>query len=135
MISSQCILHTRNISLPIENQLIVLHLRFWQAWELLRRDSLMELVDCTMSLQDDEKLEVHRLINIALLCIRNEAEQRPSMERVDAMLQGRDSESEAVVLKPGNEEQCLESIRFFCCWQEWSWHCEGRKRVIFLEFI
>jgi hypothetical protein len=34
------------------------------------------------------------------------------MERVVAMLQG-DSQSEAVVPKPGNEEQYLESIRLF----------------------
>jgi hypothetical protein len=89
------------------------HLGFGrQAWELLQRDSLVELVDRTMSLQDEEKLEVHRLINIALLCIQNEAEQRPSMERVVAMLQG-DGQSEAVMPKPGNEEQYLESIRLF----------------------
>lgn len=72
----------------------------------------MDLVDPTMSLQDEEKLEVHRLINIALLCIQNEPEQRPNIERVVAMLQG-ESESEAVVSTPGMDEENLESIRLF----------------------
>lgn len=65
-----------------------------------------------MSLRDEEKVEVHRVINIALLCIQNEAEERPSMERVVAMLQG-ESEAEVVALKPGNEEILLETMRLF----------------------
>ncbi|KAG0618722.1 hypothetical protein M758_4G087800 [Ceratodon purpureus] len=88
-----------------------MYLSKW-AWDLHRRDKLMDLVDPHMSLQDEEKLEVHRLINIALLCIQNEPEQRPSMERVVAMLQG-ESEAEVVALKPGNDEHYLESIRLF----------------------
>lgn len=72
----------------------------------------MDLVDPYVSLQDEEKPEVHRLINIALLCIQNEAEHRPSMERVVAMLQG-ESEAEVVALKPDDEEQYLESRRLY----------------------
>lgn len=70
----------------------------------------MDMVDKTMSLEGDEdELEVQRLINIALLCIQNVAEQRPSMERVVAMLQG-DSESEAVA-PVKYEDEYSDSIR------------------------
>ncbi|KAG0559647.1 hypothetical protein KC19_10G121000 [Ceratodon purpureus] len=79
-----------------------MYLSKW-AWGLLRQDNLMELIDPTMSLQDDEMLEVHRVINVALHCIQNEADQRPSMERVVAMLQG-DSESDGVAPQPGIDE-------------------------------
>jgi len=34
----------------------------------------MDMMDPTLSLQDDEALEVQRLINTALLCIQNAAE-------------------------------------------------------------
>lgn len=79
-------------------------------WDLYRQDKLMDLVDKTMTLKDEEKMEVHRAINIALLCIQNEAEQRPSMEQVVAMLQGQ-GESEIVVLKPRSEEKLMENIK------------------------
>jgi hypothetical protein len=69
----------------------------------------MDMVDSTMSLQFEEKVEVRRVINIALHCIQNAAEDRPTMERVVAMLQG-DSESEAVILRPADEEY-LETLR------------------------
>jgi len=69
----------------------------------------MELIDPTMSLQDDEKVEVHRLINIALLCIQNEAELRPRIEQVVAMLQG-ESDYQAMVPKSTMDEQYLGSI-------------------------
>lgn len=83
-----------------------------QAWELHRQGRVMDLIDPNISLQDEEKLEVQRLITVSLLCVQTAAEQRPSMERVVAMLQG-DSESEAVVLQPGNVEQGLKSMRLF----------------------
>lgn len=51
----------------------------------------MDLVDSAISLQDEEKLEKQRVINIGLLCIQNEAEEWSSMEREVAMLRG-DSE-------------------------------------------
>nr|XP_024365978.1 putative serine/threonine-protein kinase [Physcomitrium patens] len=81
-------------------------------WDLYRQGKLVDSVDRTMSLRDEEKVEVHRVMNIALLCIQNEAEERPSMERVVAMLQG-ESEAEVVALKPGNEGNLLESTRLF----------------------
>jgi len=58
------------------------------AWRLHGQGRVMDLVDPTMSLQDEEKLEVQRLITTSLLCIQISAEPRPSMERVVAMLQG-----------------------------------------------
>ena len=70
----------------------------------------MDLVDPTLILQDDERAEVLRLINIALLCSQDEAEQRPTMARVVAMLQ-HDTESEVVVLASVTKERQLDSLR------------------------
>lgn len=50
------------------------------------------------------------------------------MERVVAMLQG-DSESELVVLHPGNVEQSLDTVEVYIL-REWSWDCEGGRGVI-----
>lgn len=72
----------------------------------------MEVVDTSLSLQDDEILEVERVINIALLCIQNAAEQRPSMERVVAMLQG-GTAAEVATPQASHEEAYLENIRLF----------------------
>ncbi|KAG0504688.1 hypothetical protein M758_11G071100 [Ceratodon purpureus] len=80
------------------------------AWKLHREGNLMDLVDPKLNLRDDERLEVQRLINIALLCVQNTAEQRPTMARVVAMLQN-DSESEVLVLNSGDEEQSLDTVR------------------------
>lgn len=85
-----------------------MYLSKW-AWELHRAGDVMDMVDSTMSLQFEEKVEVRRVINIALQCIQNAAEDRPTMERVVAMLQG-DSESEAVLMRPADEEY-LETLR------------------------
>nr|PNR26577.1 hypothetical protein PHYPA_030058 [Physcomitrium patens] len=76
------------------------------------KGKLVDSVDRTMSLRDEEKVEVLRVMNIAVLCIQNEAEERPSVKRVVAMLQG-ESEAEVVALKPGNEEKLLETMRLF----------------------
>ena len=70
----------------------------------------MKLVDPTMILSEDEKLDVQRLINIALLCSQAAAEQRPIMAKVVAMLQ-HDRESEVVVLTSGKKERQLDSMR------------------------
>lgn len=68
----------------------------------------MHLVDPTLDLQDDQKLQVQRLINIALLCLQNNDEQRPTMARVVAMLQG-DTAAEAAVVNSGVEDQTKDS--------------------------
>lgn len=74
----------------------------------------MELVDPTLIFQDDEKPEMQRLINIALLCTQHEAEQRPAMARVVAMLQN-DTQSEVVVHTSSNsgtsKPQELDTMR------------------------
>jgi hypothetical protein len=63
-------------------------------------EKLLDLIDPTLILSEDEKIEVQRLIKIALLCSQAEAEQRPTMARVVAMLQ-HDTESEVVVVSSG----------------------------------
>jgi len=80
----------------------------FQAWKLHGEGNLMQLVDSTLDLQDDQKLGVQRLINIALLCLQNDEQQRPTMARVVAMLQG-DTESEVVVVNGEVEDQYKDS--------------------------
>lgn len=74
-----------------------------QAWHLHDLNSLMDLVDPTLHLTDDELRDVHRVINVSLLCIQNNAERRPSMARIVSILQS-DTESEVVVLAEGKCE-------------------------------
>jgi hypothetical protein len=83
-----------------------------QAWKLHGEGKLEDLVDPTLILQDDERAEVLRLINIALLCSQDAAEQRPTMARVVAMLQ-HDTESEVlvVVASATSQERQLASLR------------------------
>ncbi|KAG0561582.1 hypothetical protein KC19_9G075500 [Ceratodon purpureus] len=73
------------------------------AWKLHGQGRLLDLVCPTLSLQDDEKPQVQRLINTALLCIQHTGEQKPSIARVVSMLQG-DADLE-VVVNPGAEDQ------------------------------
>jgi hypothetical protein len=49
---------------------------------------LIDIVDQTLHLCDDEVIQARQLLNIALLCLLNEGEKRPSMGHVMAMLQG-----------------------------------------------
>ncbi|CAK9250073.1 unnamed protein product [Sphagnum jensenii] len=60
------------------------------AWRLARRkgNSIMNLVDCTLELNFEEMKEALRVVKIALLCLQQEPENRPTMARVVAMLQG-----------------------------------------------
>ncbi|KAG0557806.1 hypothetical protein KC19_11G158400 [Ceratodon purpureus] len=97
----------RNIdeTMPLDE----IYLSKW-AWKLHGEGKLMDLVDPTLVLSEDEKLEVPRLINIALLCSQDAAEQRPTMARVVAMLQ-HDTESEVVVLNSGKKERQLDSLQ------------------------
>ena len=82
-----------------------------QAWELHGgQGNLSDLVDLTLILQEEEKPRVQRMIKIALLCLQDAPEQRPTMARVVAMLHG-DIDSEVVVLSPGKDEKYLESLR------------------------
>nr|XP_024395386.1 probable LRR receptor-like serine/threonine-protein kinase At1g34110 isoform X4 [Physcomitrium patens] len=67
------------------------------AWKLHQSNKLIELVDQTLHLSDGELQDVLRIIKIALLCIQNDCERRPTMERVVYLFQG-DTQSEVVVL-------------------------------------
>jgi len=71
------------------------------------------LIDPTLRLQEEEKVDVHHLINIALLCIQNEAERRPEIEQVVSMLQGENRDYKELVPRSGMEEQYLESVALF----------------------
>jgi hypothetical protein len=55
---------------------------------LHREGNLIDLVDENLHLLNDEAIQAQRLLNIALLCLLNDGERRPSMARVVAMLQG-----------------------------------------------
>ncbi|KAG0615338.1 hypothetical protein M758_5G033200 [Ceratodon purpureus] len=93
-----------------------IYLSKW-AWKLHGEGNLMDLVDPRLILQDEEKVEVQRLINIALLCSQDAAEKRPTMARVVAMLQ-HDTESEVVVLTSGKKERQLNSLQLLSLGKE-----------------
>jgi hypothetical protein len=48
----------------------------------------MNLVDCTLELHNDEMKEALQVVKIALLCLQQEPNNRPTMAHVVAMLQG-----------------------------------------------
>lgn len=76
--------------------LISLRFHLFQAWNLHDDNRLLELVDPTLRLTDEEEREVQQVIKVALLCIQNAAEKRPTMSRVVSILQN-DTESEVQV--------------------------------------
>ena len=59
-----------------------------QVWKLHQEDKLIEIVDHKLTLDADKKMEVQRVINVALLCLQQLDERRPTMAQVVAMLQG-----------------------------------------------
>jgi len=68
---------------------------FVQAWKLHTEDKLMDLIDSTLLLSNREEMEIKQAINIALLCSQIQADSRPTMAQVVAMLRGhRSIESE-----------------------------------------
>ncbi|XP_073389851.1 uncharacterized protein [Physcomitrium patens] len=97
----------RNIdeTMPLDE----VYLSKW-AWKLHSEGKLMELVDPALILSEGEKVELQRLINIALLCSQSAAEDRPTMARVVTMLQ-HDTESEVMVLTSRKKERQLDSLR------------------------
>jgi hypothetical protein len=48
----------------------------------------MEIVDHNLTLDVGKEMEVRRVINVALLCLQQLDERRPTMAQVVAMLQG-----------------------------------------------
>lgn len=66
----------------------ILRSDFLQVWKLHQEDKLMEIVDHKLTLDAGKKMEVQRVINVALLCLQQLDERRPTMAQVVAMLQG-----------------------------------------------
>ena len=58
-----------------------------QAWEVHGEGKVMDLVDSILIFAEDERMEVQRVINIALLCSQDAAEQRLTMAKVVVILQ------------------------------------------------
>jgi hypothetical protein len=75
-----------------------------QAWQLHEEDRLLELVDPSLQLTDEELRDVERVINVCLLCIQHAAEKRPIMARIVHILHG-DNESDVQVLRVGRGER------------------------------
>lgn len=67
---------------------LILRSDFLQVWKLHREDKLMEIVDHNLTLDVGKEMEVQRVINVALLCLQQLDERRPTMAQVVAMLQG-----------------------------------------------
>ncbi|KAG0622173.1 hypothetical protein M758_3G077100 [Ceratodon purpureus] len=61
------------------------------AWHLHAEDRLMELVDATLDLTDEEmQRDAQRLIKVGLLCTQNDPERRPTMARIVDVLDNED---------------------------------------------
>nr|APU94858.1 leucine-rich repeat receptor-like protein kinase [Pohlia nutans] len=59
------------------------------AQQLFKENKLLDLVDPILKpLMDEDFVKVQQVINVALLCVQMEAEHRPSMAHVVAMLRG-----------------------------------------------
>ncbi|KAH9553231.1 hypothetical protein CY35_09G108300 [Sphagnum magellanicum] len=58
-----------------------------KVWKLHNEGNLIDIVDQTLHLCNDEVIQAQQLLNIALLCLLSEGEKRPSMGHVMAMLQ------------------------------------------------
>jgi predicted O-linked N-acetylglucosamine transferase (SPINDLY family) len=69
----------------------------------------MNIVDCTLGLHNDEMKEALRVVKIALLCLQLEPNNRPTMARVVAMLQG-EAEIIEIVLDNNLEIENMNKI-------------------------
>ncbi|KAG0602082.1 hypothetical protein M758_11G158900 [Ceratodon purpureus] len=67
-----------------------------RAWKLHKENRLLDMMDATLVVSEDETREVQQVLEIAVLCVQNDPEKRPSMFQVAAMLAG-DASVEAVV--------------------------------------
>jgi len=59
-----------------------------QAWSLFEKKSLKDLIDPSLHLRVGEVKKVLRLINIALSCLQQFPQRRPSMNDVQNAMQG-----------------------------------------------
>jgi hypothetical protein len=69
----------------------------------------MNLVDCTLELHNDEMKEALHVVKIALLCLQQEPDNRPTMARVLAMLQG-EAEIMEIVLDDNLEIESMNEV-------------------------
>jgi hypothetical protein len=69
----------------------------------------MNLVDCTLELHNDEMKEALHVVKIALLCLQQEPDNRPTMARVIAMLQG-EAEIMEIVLDDNLEIESMNKV-------------------------
>jgi hypothetical protein len=76
---------------------------YYQARRLHSEGRIDELIDYTLNLRPVEKIEVVRIIRIALLCSHDSPEIRPDMSLVVAMLQG--------ILDADNSRLFLERLK------------------------
>ncbi len=81
-----------------------------QAWRLHNEGNLIDIVDQTLHLCNDEMIQAQQLLNVALLCLLNEGEKRPSMAHAVAMLQG-EVESERVENELKLRKSIIKSIK------------------------
>ncbi|CAM6038039.1 unnamed protein product [Sphagnum compactum] len=81
------------------------------AWRLARRkgNSIMDIVDCTLELHNDEMKEALHVVKIALLCLQQEPDNRPTMAHVVAMLQG-EAEIMEIVLNDNLEIESMNKV-------------------------
>jgi hypothetical protein len=69
----------------------------------------MNLVDCTLELHNDEMKEALQVMKIALLCLQQKPDSRPTMARVVAMLQG-EAEIVEIVLDDNLEIESMNKV-------------------------
>ncbi|KAH8944982.1 hypothetical protein BDL97_12G015600 [Sphagnum fallax] len=72
-------------------------------------NSIMNLVDCTLELHNDDMKEALQVVKIALLCLQQEPNNRPTMARVVAMLQG-EAEIMEIVLDDDLEIESMNEV-------------------------
>jgi len=82
-----------------------------QAWKLYEENRLMELVDPSLQLIQEEE-DVQQVIKLALHCIQNEGERRPNMARIVSILQNDTNSNVTVLSSTGELKQSYESRKF-----------------------
>ncbi|CAM6039846.1 unnamed protein product [Sphagnum compactum] len=81
------------------------------AWRLARKtkNSIMNLVDCTLELHNDEMKEALQVVKIALLCLQQDPDNPPTMARVVAMLQG-EAEIMEIILDDNSKIESMNKV-------------------------
>lgn len=75
-----------------------------QAWDLHEQGKLMDLIDPSLGLTNDDLLEAQRVVHIALMCLQICGDKRPNMDRVLTMLQGETVSEVVAPVSAGNTE-------------------------------